>query len=416
MVLLIDRFYHHASFDNIHSSQKLQYNMSEMRKLSNTMSYMLFLQPSNYGRYRRKYTNSRFLPVFRLISAENVPNIPKYYQNSPKAKEILETPSHDGYFDNPEISDYSVIHFYYELKFNLDKDTPQDPKIPIRTFSIETEDGESKKVDISEDVAAYPIINPFFEQGKSLVIGYKTPHKYYIKDFAEDLVVSLSEYYDIKASIKILQTEFRVNDIIDNCEEEFHFTIFEKLLKKNKMPKSVRDLKYDFSHEIEEKNIQKAIQKLIGWKVPEESDKNVEEFEAMKFELLNDHFYYMPLRANPLRGYIVPKKFYKNKALFTGKHLLDVDILVYDPKTLQTIEEFHRTPTDYSDMDVIANIERILDILSIKYKGSARATITISLGSEYRKSIIVEDSFYHENIYYKQQDPMERIYEMIFSK
>ena len=411
MILFVDEMYHDARFNDLHPLGYC-YNMTEMRRLSSSSrTTMLFIDRARH--FTRTIVHT-FLPTYRLISTRDCLIYPKYYSNSQ-----LFQKKGEYHLDELNISDFTKIQFYYSLNFRRDKDTPHDPKIPIKTFLIE--DQQNKK-DISNDLMTQQIRNPFnpFDEENSLVVGSKDTYWYSTKDFAMSLVENLSEYYDIKASLKILQTEFRVSDILDNCEEDFIFKIFEKLIENGDIQKEKIRVKkgkigFDFSHEIEENNIQKAIQKLIGWKIPEDTDRDFEEFEPLKFELLNDRFYFIPLKTNPLRGFIVPKKFYKNRAMFTGTVLLDVDILIYDPVTLQEIEEFCRYPTEYSDMDILAQIPRILDILAIKYKGAARATITVSIGNKYDKSIIIEDSVYTDR-YRIQQEPLERVYEMIFTK
>lgn len=408
MILLIDETYHNARFDNLHLFQNY-YNMTELRMLSDSIrTSILFVDRSRH--YTRTIVHT-FLPTYRMFSEENMPAYPKYYNKSKSFERMKD------HLDETPFSDFSVIQFYYSLKFRKDQDTPHDPKIPVKTILLE--DGKNKE-DISSEIPSVFYTNPFdpVEEG-SLVIGSKELKRCCAKDFATSLVEYLSEYYDIKAALKILQTEFRLNDILDCSEEEFSFNIYEKIarmkdIKTWNLESSDGKIHFDFAHEIEEKNIQKAIRKLTGWRVPEESDRDANEFEPLRFELLNDQFYFMPLPSNPLRGFIVPKKFYKNRGMFCGKVLTDIELLIYDPSTLQEIEVFHRCPTEYSDMDVLAQIERMLDILSLRYKGAARAIITISIGNRFEKSIIVEDSIYNNSRYTSQQEPLERVYEMIF--
>lgn len=415
MILFVDETYHNARFDNLHNSSNY-YNLTELRRLSDSLrTSMLFVDRSRH--FTRTVVHT-FLPTYRIISMENMPFYPKYYRKSSLFQKKRKLESVAPFDDNP-LSDFSAVQFYYSLNFSRDRDTPVDPKVPVKTLLIED---ENHKEDISSEIPRLLFMNPFdSENEKSLVIGSKELNSSTVKDAASSLVEFLSEYYDVKAALKILQTEFRLNDLLDNCEEEFLFTIYEKIAPTNDIRNGNlwgedRKIHFDFAHEIDAKNIQKAIQKLTGWKIPEESDRDSSEFEPLAFELLNDRFYFMPLRSNPLRGFIVPKKFYTNRAMFCGSTLVDVEFLIYDPTTLQEIEVFHRCPTEYSDLDVLAQIERMLDILSIRYKGSVRATITVSIANRIKLSTIVEDSIYHPNHYYNQQEPLERVYEMIFGK
>lgn len=70
-----------------------------------------------------------------------------------------------------------------------------------------------------------------------------------------------------------------------------------------------------------------------------------------------------------------------------------------------------RYPTCYTDMDILSEIQTMLDILSIKYNGMARAVFNINFENLKSRSIIIQDSFHKEftGSYYA----LERAFEML---
>ena len=412
MILQVGSYFRNTKIeDSIYDNR---YNMIDMRERSEEKGYSLLFVTN--GKWYYRTTTKTFLPTYRIISNGPTITYPKYYRKSQSFEKIIE---------GSKISDLSIPKLLYTIQFALDMDIPHEIKQPLETFLI---NGNSTNfnngnfciekddmINISDELNQDSLIkSPFYIECDIENRMYKIGNRflYTYGSFIENLIQSLSEYYDTKAAIKILQTEFRLNDFLDNTEETFDFKIYEKIYDKNTGLSYKDRKKFDFCHNIEEKNIQKAIQKLIGWKIPEEGDSNIDEFEPVKFMILNDKFYYIPIYSNPLRGFIVPKTFYKNRKMFTEMNIVDIEIMIYNPNTYEEIEEIRRIRTMYTDMDVLSQLVKILDLLALKYKGVARATISVIIGNHCKKSIIVEDSIHH-NIPY--QNPLERVYELIFN-
>lgn len=301
------------------------------------------------------------------------------------------------------------FNFRFMIHFNQDPDTPLDePKYLTKSMLID-QDTEKKPMDISKLVSdssysSYRGYSQFYTE-KNL-IGICSDYVYNPHpEFISDLITILSRYIDLRISADILQTEFRVNDLMDNSSQEFDLCIVEKFIPRNESDKAKK-----IYHTIKEEKLQKAIMKLTGWQFPTaESDCHV--FEPIVFKWYGTKFRFVPIPCNPMRGFLMKKSYFKNRDLFLNQNLIDCVITIYDEKTLEEKAVFMRYSTCYTDMDILSEIQTMLDILSIKYNGMARAVFNINFENLKSRSIIIQDSFHKEftGSYYA----LERAFEML---
>ena len=302
-----------------------------------------------------------------------------------------------------------IIDFEYNVKFNIDKDISErcfSEALRIDSSIIEELDNYELSEIVQKDSDEFSKIR-FFPFLKTISAdGHKNSFCQANDSFINRLISILLSYYKIKASMKILISEFGIPEDELGAIETFKLRIYEKNLDKDKVvtinkhkqleinsllfkTKILNKLKssdkddvqnfVDYWIDIKEYDLEKSLFKLFGIRMHNDDEKQMSN-HISKVKMFNKKLYFAHSKINPIYGYFISKNIYKSffKESFI-QDLLKIRIMVFELNTFEIIEEFENKNIMVSNFDILIHLDVILNILSVKYGPYVRARAYITL-------------------------------------